>query len=277
MEIEIPLFQGLSLIFGDAPPDKKAYPTASLQKGFILNDNGRELAEEAVGFGVPVLKCGLQTIFPGSVSLTCSHEDTNWNITALFKLDLLERISKADKSAVENKFFYIAKDVLAALIRFLPFLRRPLTAISSQLRRSFNWETIYTPAGFSTRLKVLYTLDAESGCVGVEIDTRDLPAQITEVMVMNEQAAHAFDRYQDTSGLLLQGHEIGCWDEVHAREAWFESTAHRVAFRLCQVKGARLFRGRELVGSRLAWAGFGYSFSPSIQSFRYELRIEKLP
>jgi hypothetical protein len=257
--------------------NKKAYPTASLQKGFILNDDGQELAEEAVGFGVPVLKCGLQTIFPGSVTLTCSHQDTNWNITALFKLDLLERISNADKSAVKNKFFYVVKDGLAALIRFLPILRSPLTAISSQLRRSFNWETIYTPAGFSTGLKVFYTLDAERGCVGVEIDTRNLPAQITEVMVMNEQAALTFDRYQDTSGILLQGHEIGCWDEVHAREAWFESTVHRVAFRLCQVQGARLFRGRELVGSRLAWAGFGYSFSPSIQSFRYELRIEKRP
>jgi hypothetical protein len=277
MGIEIPLFQGLSLNIDGAPPDKKAYPTASLQKGFILNDHGQELAEEAVGFGVPVLKCGLQTIFPGAVTLTCLHQDASWNITALFKLDLVERISKADKSSVKNKFFYVAKDGLAALIRALPILRSPLTAISSQLRQSFKWETIYRPSGVSTWLKVLYTLDALRGSVGVEIDTRDLPPGITEVMVMNEQAAHAFDRYQDTSGILLQGQEIGCWDEVNAPEAWFESTAHRVAFRLCQVKGARLFRGRELVGSRLAWAGFGYSFSPSIQSFRYEMRIEKRP
>ena len=277
MEIEIPLFQGLSLNFCDTPAHKKAYPTASLQKGFILNDNGRELAEEAVGFGVPVLKCGLQTVFPGSVTLTCSHQDSNWYIDALYDLDLVERITKADKGAMKNKFFYNAKDGLAALIRFLPILRSPLTAISSLLRRSFKWETIYTPASFSTGLKVLYTLDAERGQVGVEIDTRDLPAQITEGMVMNEQAALTFDRYQDTSGILLQGHEICCWDEVHAQEAWFESTTHRVAFRLCQVKGARLFRGRELVDSRLAWAGFGYSFSPSIQSFRYKLRIEKRP
>ncbi|MGD0749820.1 MAG: hypothetical protein ABSA23_00250 [Anaerolineales bacterium] len=277
MGIEIPLFQGLSLNIGDAPPNKKAYPTASLQKGFILMAHGQALAEEAVGFGVPVLKCGLQTIFPGSVTLNCLKHETSWNITALFKLDLVERISKADKSAVKNKFFYVAKDGLAALIRFLPILRGPLTAISSQLRRSFNWETIYTPAGFSTGLKVLYQLDTETGRVGIEIDPRNLPPEITEVMVMNEQGAYAFDRYQDTSGILLQGQEIGCWDEVNAQEAWFESTAHRVAFRLCQVKGARLFRGRELVGSRLAWAGFGYSFSPSIQSFRYEIRIEKRP
>jgi len=41
------------------------------------------------------------------------------------------------------------------------------------------------------------------------------------------------------------------------------------------VKGARLFRGRELVSSRLAWAGFGYSFPPSIKRFVYELGIER--
>jgi len=275
--IEIPLFQGLSLNIIDAPSNKKAYPTAGLQKGFLLMDHGQELAEEAVGFGVPVLKRGLQTIFPGAVTLTCLQQDTSWNITALYKLDLVERISRADKSPVKNKFFYVVKDGLAALIRLLPILRSPLTAISSQLRRSFKWATIYTLAGFSTGLKVLYKLDTETGRVGIEIELRDLPPEITELMVMNEQGAHVFNRYQDTSGILLQEQEIGCWDEVNAQEAWFESTAHQVSFRLCQVKGARLFRGRELVGSRLAWAGFGYSFSPSIQSFRYEMRIEKRP
>ena len=74
-----------------------------------------------------------------------------------------------------------------------------------------------------------------------------------------------FDRYRDTSGISLQGDEIGCWDEVNAEEAWFESSTRQIAFRLGQVKGARLFRGRELIGSRLAWAGFGYSFPPSIR------------
>ena len=166
---------------------------------------------------------------------------------------------------------------MAALIRRLPVLRGLLTAISSQLRRLFHWETIYTPAGFSTSLKVLYSLNAETGKLNIEIDTGALPLEITEVIVMNEQGAHAFEHYSDTSGASLQGREIGCWDEVSAAEAWFESRPHRVAFRLGQVKGARLFRGRELVGSRLAWAGFGYSFPPSIQSFRYELSIEKRP
>src|SRR5574339_242486 len=30
-------------------------------------------------------------------------------------------------------------------------------------------------------------------------------------------------------------------------------------------------------GSRLAWAGFGYSFPPTTRKFSYTVRIEKLP
>jgi hypothetical protein len=277
MEVEIPLFQGLSIKIGNDHLDGNAYPTAALQKGLLLLDQGEDLAEEAVGFGVPVLKSGLQTIFPGAATLTWQQEDEVWKINAQYKLSLVERISKADNHAVKNKFFYAAKDGLAALIRSLPSLRGALTALSSRLRRSFGWETIYTPAGFSTGLKVVYTINTKTGCLGIEIDTGDLSPEISEVMLMNELGAHAFDRYVEPSGICLEGQEIGCWDEVTAKEASFESRAHRVAFRLSQVPGAKLFRGRELVGSRLAWAGFGYSFAPSTQKFHFELLIEKRP
>jgi hypothetical protein len=275
MGIKIPMCHGLSLNIGDPPSGRKAYPTETLQKGFLLFDQGQELAEEAVGFGVPILKRGLQTIFPGAATLTWLRQGTIWNVTALYMLNLVEKISNAGNNPVENKSLYAAKNGLAALIRSLPILRRPLTGISNLLRRFFNWETIYTQAGFSTEVKVLYTLNTETGKVNIEIDTSAIPPEITEVLVMNEQGANIFDRYMDTSGISLQGQEIGCWDEINAREAWFESHAHRVTFRLGRVKGARLFRGRELLGSRLAWAGFGYSFSPSNQSFQYELSIGK--
>ena len=109
----------------------------------------------------------------------------------------------------------------------------------------------------------------------MEVKLADLPDGITEVVVMNEQGAHYFDRYLDSAGTSLQGREIGCWDEVTAEDACFLCTTHQVVFKLGQVKGARLFRGRELVGSRLAWAGFGYSFPPSIKRFVYELGIER--
>jgi hypothetical protein len=275
MEIEIPLSQGLSLKIDNAPPGMKDYPTAHLQKGFLLLDEGQDLAEEGVGFGVPVLKSGLQTIFPGSVELTWARRGTTWEITARFKLNLIEKISRKGGGILENKALYTVKNILAGVIRQLPIFRNLLTAISSQLRGGLNWETIYADAKLSTEVKVLYSLDGETGKINVEVDSSGLPSNITEVIVMNEQGAHHFDRYLDTSGISLSGEEIGCWDEVNAKEARFESSARRVTFRLDRVKGARLFRGRELVGTRLAWAGFGYSFPPSIMKLRYEMRIER--
>jgi hypothetical protein len=270
------LFQGLSLKIGDNLTGRKEYPTARLQKGFLLLDQGLELAEEAIGFGVPVLKRGLQTIFPGAVALTWQRRGSTWEITALFKLNLVEKISRGGNENLENRLVYSVKNLLAAVIRHLPVFRGPLTTISSKLRRMFNWETTYADAGFSTVVKMLYTIEEKTEKIIFEIDTSDLVPSITEVVVMNELGAHYFDRYLDTSGISLEGEEIGCWDDVNAKEAWFESSARQIAFRLRQVKGARLFRGREMIGSRLAWAGFGYSFPPSIKRLQYEVRIEKL-
>ncbi|MGA2504124.1 MAG: hypothetical protein ABSG01_08550 [Anaerolineales bacterium] len=275
MGLNIPIIPGFSLNFGDPLPDQK-YPTAHLQKGFILLDEGVELTEEAVGFGVPVVKRGLQTIFPGDVSLTWQKEGTTWVVTAQFKLNLVEKITRGGNGNVGNGSFYALKDFLAEVIRRFPIFRRLLTNISSLLRRIFNWKTNYAAEGALTEVKVNYTIEAGTGKTMVDIDLSDLPADLTEVVVMNEQGAHAFDRYQDTSGNYFQGEEVGCWDEVEAEEAWFESSARRVAFGLSKVKGARLFRGRELIGSRLAWAGFGYSFPPSIQRFQYEFKIKRL-
>ncbi len=52
------------------------------------------------------------------------------------------------------------------------------------------------------------------------------------MIVMNEQGAHFFDQYRDSSGTCLSGKEIGCWDEVAAEEASFASSTHGVAFSL---------------------------------------------
>jgi len=276
MHTEIALAHGLSLKISDTPSGGQPFATSRLQRGLLLVDAGQELAEEAVGFGVPVLKRGLQTIFPGEAALTSLHRGSSWDITALFKLNLVERFSGAGNETVENELFYAAKDFSAAAIRRLPVLGGLLTATSSRLRQMFGWETTYVDAGFSTEVEVVYSLEEGTGKITVEIDSNALPPGITEVVAMNEQGAHHFDRYLDTSGVCLRGQEIGRWDEVNAEEAWFESRSRRAAFRLGRVKGARLFRGRELVGSRLAWAGFGYSFPPSMKGLRYEMRIERL-
>jgi hypothetical protein len=275
MGVNIPILPGITLNFGDPSSDQK-YPTARLQKGFLLLDQGVELAEEAVGFGVPVIKRGLQSIFPGNAELTCQKVGSTWVITAIFKLNLVEKFARGGNENVGNKPFYALKDWLAEVIRRFPVFRRLLTSISSFLRQLFHWKTTYAEGDVAAEVRVIYTLEAGTGRTIVDMDVCDLPAEITEVVMMNEQGAHAFDRYGDTSGNSLQGEAIGCWDEVTADRAWFESSFRRVAFRLSRVKGAQLFRGRELIGSRLAWAGFGYTFPPSLRKLHYEMMIERI-
>ena len=184
---------------------------------------------------------------------------------------------------VKSRALYVAKDSLAALHRRLPRLRGPLTATSAALRRRFGWTTTYEEAGFRATVPVTYTIhgdestvDGAPGRVTVTVDLTGLAGRgVSEVVVMNEQGARHFDRYEDSDGAVLRGGEIGTWDEVTAAEAAFVSVACGVRFSLGQAEGARLHRGRELIGARLAWTGFGYSLAER-RTFSYELRIERV-
>jgi hypothetical protein len=278
MELIIPIFNDLSLTISDEQDERKVYPTARLQKGLVLNSRGLDLAEEAVGFGLPVLKRGLQTVFPGNIKLDLLDKGSPRVVTAIYTLDLVEKIARPGTAGVRSKALYSAKNFLAASIRQFPPLRAPLTALSNGLRRLFGLETIFEPAGFSMQIKMVYGFNMREASLQVEADMSSLPlGSITEMMIMNEQGAHYFDRYCDSSGTWLSGKQIGCWDEVTSEEASFLCSMHRIAFTLPRIAGARLFRGRELIGSRLAWSGFGYSVPPGVRDFRYTVRFEKLP
>jgi hypothetical protein len=278
MKIEIPVFEDLLLSITDEQNGHSLYPTTRLQKGLLLFCRGQDLAEEAVGFGLPVIKSGLQTIFPGKVKLAILHQGLPWTISADYSLNRVEKIARPDTTGVKNKFLYAAKNILAALIRQFPLLRAPLTSLSSKLRRTFGWETIYDVAEVCFDVNLVYTLDPIKGSLLVEAGLASpLPQTVTEMILMNEQGAHFFDQYRDSSGKSLLGKEIGCWDEVTAAYASFTSSSRQIAFTLPRRSGARLFRGRELIDTRLAWSGFGYSIPPSTGRFSYTLNLEKLP
>ena len=277
MELSIPLFGDLSLRIADQSPAAGGYPTAQLQRGLLLLDKGQDLAEEGVGFGVPVLKRGILTVFPGDVDLAWRREGPVWEVTATFQMNLVERLAGPGGDRVKSRSLYAAKNALAALHRRSPLLRGLLTAVSNALRHAFGWATTFEKTKSCARLVVTYTVHGEEGRIGIAVDMTDLPrAGGTEVVMMNEQGARTFDSYIDAGGSSLQGEAIGAWDVVQAETASFVCAAHAVTFTVAQVKGARLNRGRELVGSRLAWAGFGYSVPPALSSFGYDVRIERI-
>jgi hypothetical protein len=269
---DLPLADGLSLSLGDAP-GASDYPTGRLGKGLLLTDGGKELAGEGVGFGVPVLKRGLQTVFPGRVRPARVPATRGWGVRATFTMDLVERLSGPRGDTLTSAPLYAAKDVLAAVHRRFPALRRPLTAVSSGLRRAFGWRTAYVATASAGTVTVTYAATS-AGRVHVAVDLSALRTDgLTEAVVMNEQGAPAFDRYRDSDGAALSDGDIGEWQEVGAAEARFADSAAGVYFGVRRAPPARLYRGRELVGSRLAWAGFAYVLPPGVDRFEYDIEI----
>jgi len=251
-----------------------AYPTGRLRCGLVLLDRGHDLSEEGVGFGVPVLKRGLQTVFPGGMELRVTTEEPDWQATAVYRLDLVERM-KGRGGTVRPRLVYAAKDSLAAVQRRVPALRRPLTATSNALRRELGWSTVYEPVALVASVPVTYTVRGGEDVISVAADLTGVPASVTEIVLMNELGAGHFDRYEDSSGASLTGAAVGTWDEVTAATASFVSSRRRLAFTLARVSGARLLRGREAVDGRLAWAGFGYSVRPGAPSLAYDVHVER--
>lgn len=277
MSFDFQLNNGISLHIAGGTSRKSTYPTARIQKGLLLLFENQDLSEEAVGFGVPVVKRGLQAIFPGELEIFPHDQNPVKQITARYNMNLEERIRQVGSGIVNNRLVYSSKNIMAALIRNLPFMRGILTRTSNLLRASLGWETTYEPISYFTHLALNYSIEADKGLITVElIGQKYISRGISEIIVMNELGANYFDHYADTDGNHLSGKKIGCWNPVTATEASFNSSQHGITFSLSQVKGAKLFRGLELIDKRLAWAGFGYTFPPTLEHFNYSITIKKL-
>ena len=278
MKLDFPLAPGIKLQLASGLDKTNHYPTARIQKGLVLIHEGEDLSEEAVGFGVPILKRGLQTIFPSEVDLYLHGGSGPTKVSARYRLNLEERILRNGKDSVKNRLIYTGKNSLAAIIRRIPFLRKFLTNTSNMLRSRLDWHTTYEQSDFSTYIVLAYTIDDSNGRIKIELMGGDfLSNSISEIILMNELGAHHFDQYKDSNGVCQVGEEISCWDPVIAEEASFIDQAHKVSFKLHQVDGGRLYRGRELIEPRLAWSGFGYSFPPNFKNISYTITVSRLP
>jgi hypothetical protein len=277
MKLEIPFTPRLGLQIASGIDQSSPYPTARIQKGLTLLYDGQDLSEEAVGFGVPIIKRSLQTIFPSEVDLYFHGGSARTKVSARYKLNLEERIVRNGNGSIKSQLVYTGKNSLAAIIRRIPLLRRPLTGTSNLLRSRLAFQSTYEKSEFSTHAILTYTIDERHGRIMVELVGGDfLSNSISEIIIMNELGAHHFDQFQDSEGTCQNGDEIGCWDLVEALEASFIDQTNKLSFSLGQVKGARLYRGRELIEPRLAWSGFGYSFPPKLRPFQYEITLKSL-
>jgi len=245
------------------------YPASRIQKGLVLRCGDRDLSEEGIGFGAPVLKFEEEAIFPGSWRASIEeHEDCTF-VIAEYVMDLTAKTARRGR-LMESRSFCSARNAFSSLHRDHPSLRRGLAFSSAACRKVFHLDDIFVEGPSVGLVRAHYAI---KGCE-IRVCLKFSKAKgCSEVIVMNEQGASYFDTYQDSDGLTLHGDYIGSWDETHAKEASFVNPADEIAFTLKRAEGSRMFRGRELTAKRLAWAGLAYVLPPQTNSFAYTITI----
>lgn len=265
---------GICLHIKNPEIEPEDYPACRIQKGLALVHENRDLSEEGIGFAVPVLKFGYETIFPGNACVTTEKYGDTSVVKINYDMNLVERMMVKSRKRIDSKTFYKIKEYFSWLHRKYPLMRGILVRSSNSLRRTCDIETRFeknTSAGIAS---IVNTVNPKKGIIHVDVDISNVKIEgCTEVNIMNELGANHFDRYSDSNGLFLKGNAIGTWDEIFADEASFIDSCDNIAFTLKQVKGARMFRGRELVEDRLAWSGLAYVLPQDIVNFAYDIRI----
>jgi len=245
------------------------FPTSRIQKGLVLEMGNQDLSEEGVGFGLPVLKLGLQPVFPGSWSMSVREDKGRCLINADFEMNLTAVVARRDK-IIDSGLFYLARDTFSRIHREHPRFRNWISISSRMLKKKLDLEEIFTEMpniGFvgasylisDSRIDVELRFPRVDGC--------------TELIALNEQGADRFDTYQDSSGLVLKGEEIGSWNQIEADYASFVDPADDLVFTLKRIDGARMFRGREKATDSLAWSGLAYVLPPGVEKFAYSIEL----
>jgi len=266
--INVNLTDKLSLrLYSDSRPH--CMETAPLQKGLVLILNDKELIQEGIGFGVPVVRYQDKTYFSSSAEVLI--ENGNSTVTKTYILDSVSR-KRIWRSAYINDGLYSFTRKKFALLYlghknyssfFNNFMElRQLAKVRTEFQR-------VKPRG---AIAVKY--DIRPATINVSLDfSRLVLSGCEEILVQNEQGSDIFNKYVDSNNLKLSGSKIGGWDAVTADEACLLSTNFPISFSLRRTEGATLFRGWEHTKSRFSWAGLNYSLFPSNSSFSYTISL----
>ena len=265
--IPVPSFQGVH--FGALRAGSGSNPCNRIQKGLILFWKDLDLSEEGVGFGMPVLKLGTESIFPGSWKMSADRCDGHTMVKAEYTMNLVARMSKGD-NVIKNHVFCLACNLFSRIHREQPKLRKSLSNLSGILRQSMGLKDAFCEISSPGSVSATYLITGSKVDVFLKFPPID---GCTEKIVLNELGANWFDTYTDSDGCVLKGNEIGSWDEIHAEEATFLDPSDGLSFTLKKVAGSRMFRGRELVPGRLAWSGLAYVLPPQRDELAYSITI----
>jgi hypothetical protein len=124
---------GISLLIREPDREKQKFPSCRIQNGLVLFHGNIDLSEEGVGFGVPILKFGMRTIFPGSGCIESKKDVDKIRVKIDYDFNLAETIVFKGRR-IEGRTLYKIKESLSWLHRKYPFSRKFLMQGSNAIR-----------------------------------------------------------------------------------------------------------------------------------------------
>ena len=268
--INIDLTDRLSVrLYKDCRPN--CLETGALQKGLVLLLDGRELIEEGVGFGVPVVKYEDKTFFSSSAEVSIQKAGSDCTITKAYTLDTVSLKKFGRATYMDDAIYSPARKTFQKL--YLKHKKlTPLFNKVMELRDLANIKTEFITV--KPRGKVIINYHCQPTAINIQADfSRVLLNKCCEVLVLNEQGSSFFQKYADSNGLNLLGNKIGAWETVTADHASLQSTKGQISFSLQNDRDATLFRGWESTRKRFSWAGLSYSMRPNNGTFNYSIGL----
>ncbi len=256
-------------IYQDSRPNK--YKSAKIQKGLIVLYKGEEVSGEGVGFGTPVVKYKNKTYFSMDAVLSVSDNHNFTDITKIFEINGAFYV-KIFNGHITNPIFYYVTNSFSKLHRENRTFRVFADIILALLRKMIRRPADLLRVPSKGRIAVNYKIYKDR--IHIVVDSTALDKNnCEEICIMNEQGADFFRKYYDTDRNILIDDEIGSWEKVNTKSAFFSDLEDRTAFCLFNISDANLFRGREKFKGHLAWAGLAYLISPKTDIFEYDIKI----
>ena len=266
-EYTVPLLNSVALrVYSNTKPFN--LKIANLQKGLIFVHNGIERVGEGTGFGFPVLIYGKETFFSASSTISVAHTGSFVRIQKEFFMDRIAR----------NKFrnVHLENAQARAFIKYLTELYQRNKSLRFLSLKEFlvnmGVESVFVKTPSIGKITVTYYL---SSCVvNVKVDFSQLKKKHPQkIFILNEQSASFFRKYSEAQYESIVDEQIGAWDIVDSDWASLTDLQESVGFRLWNVNGSVLRRGREIMNGHMDWAGLDYEVDPQNDVFEYKIEI----
>ena len=269
-QVTIPFSEGIKFrVYSGTQPLNEL--TSSIQKGLVLVQNGSELIGEGSGFGVPVVLYREKTYFSGCSTLRVLRKDSTICLKQ-FTLNMLPE-KWFRKARLENKTQRKLSNQIRDMYQKHERVRHTFETLKlKNLSRRIGVHTTFLKSELIDNVTVTYHL--KPPIVHVKADFEPLEKSgLRKIFLLNEQSSRYFNRYSDSNGTVLHGKKIGAWETVTADWACLSHSSGGIGFRLWQVKGAVLRRGREFLNGVLDWVGLDYEVDANKTCFEYDIEI----